>query len=83
MQLKSTELWLFMPIQVALQGDKVLALENLCGSSGTSKRFIIGKNTLGGKLTKKPVPNIRNWHKKPDKIKNRQEKGKNPTVRNA
>lgn len=29
MQLKLTQLWLFMPIQVALQGDKILALEKL------------------------------------------------------
>lgn len=53
------------------------------GSSGTSKRFIIGKNTLGGKLTKTSVPNIKNWHKKPEKVKNRQKKGKKPTLRNA
>lgn len=76
MQLKLTQLWLLMPIQVALQGDKVLALEKLCGSSGSSESFITEKNTLGGKLTKKPVPNIKNWHKKPEKVKKGQKKGK-------
>lgn len=83
MQLKLTQLWLFMSIQVALQGDKVLALEKLCGSSGSSESFITEKNTLGGKLTKKTVPNIKNWHKKPEKVKKGQKKGKKNTVRNA
>lgn len=53
MQLKSKKLWLLMPVQVALHGDRVLALEILCGSSGTSEKFLKEKReTLGGMLTK-------------------------------
>lgn len=52
MQLKSKELWLLMPIQVALGSDRVLALEILCGPSRTSENFLKEKGeTLDGKLT--------------------------------
>lgn len=53
MHLKPKELWLLVPIQVAVHGDRVLALEILCGSSGTSERFLKEKRkALGAELIK-------------------------------
>lgn len=44
-------------------------------------REVYNRNTLGAKLTKTRVPNIKNWHRKPEKDKNRQKKkGKKPQL---